>query len=52
MIKELVQEIVDQSNTEVAEKVAWEIIPDLAENLIRKEVESLSKKVQNKHSLS
>jgi DNA-binding response OmpR family regulator len=52
LILEVVREVSEESNSQAAEKVAWEIIPDLAENLIRKEVEILSKKVQDKHSLS
>ena len=50
--REVLEEVIESSNTQAAEKVAWEIIPDLAENLIRKEVENLSRKVQDKHSLS
>jgi DNA-binding response OmpR family regulator len=38
MIEEMVKEFCRQS----AEKVAWEIIPDLAENLIRKEIKEIS----------
>jgi hypothetical protein len=38
MLQEMVKEVCKQS----AEKVAWEVIPDLAENLIRKEIKSLS----------
>jgi uncharacterized hydantoinase/oxoprolinase family protein len=34
----MVKEVCSQS----AEKVAWEVIPDLAENLIRKEIKNLS----------
>lgn len=51
-LKELIQEVVQEMSKETIEGVAWEIIPDLAENLIRSEVESLSRKVQEKHSLS
>jgi CheY-like chemotaxis protein len=51
-LKDLIQEVVKDMSKETIEGVAWEIIPDLAENLIRNEVENLSKKVQNKHSLS
>ena len=39
MIEELVKEYCKQS----AEKIAWEVIPDLAENLIRKELKEISK---------
>jgi CheY-like chemotaxis protein len=52
MVKEIVQEVIAEMGRETSEKVAWEIIPDLAENLIRTEVERLSQKVQEKHSLS
>ena len=38
MIEEMVKEFCRQS----AEKVAWEVIPDLAENLIRKEIKDIS----------
>lgn len=42
MIEEMVKEFCRQS----AEKVAWEVIPDLAENLIRKEIKEISDSVQ------
>ena len=31
---------------QVAEKVAWEVIPDLAENIIRKEIKALTDAVE------
>lgn len=43
MIEEMVKEFCKQS----AEKVAWEVIPDLAENLIRKEIKEISESVQH-----
>lgn len=43
MIEEMVKEFCRQS----AEKVAWEVIPDLAENLIRKEIKEISESVQH-----
>jgi DNA-binding response OmpR family regulator len=43
MIEELVKEFCRQN----AEKIAWEIIPDLAENLIRKELKEISDSVQH-----
>lgn len=51
-IKEVVAEVLDGASKEAAERVAWEVIPDLAENLIKSEVKEISKKVQSKHSLS
>lgn len=41
MIEEMVKEFCKQH----AEKVAWDVIPDLAENLIRKEIKEISKSV-------
>lgn len=41
MIEEMVREFCRQN----AEKVAWEVIPDLAENLIRKEIKEISDSV-------
>lgn len=43
MIEEMVKEYCRQS----AEKVAWEVIPDLAENLIRKEIKEISDSVRH-----
>ena len=43
MIEEMVREFCQKS----AEKVAWEVIPDLAENLIRKEIKDISDSVQH-----
>ena len=31
---------------EVAEKIAWEVIPELAENLIRKELDKVLKEME------
>lgn len=52
LLKEMVKDVIEEMGRETSEKIAWEIIPDLAENLIRTEVEKLSQKVQEKHSLS
>lgn len=43
VIEDMVREFCRQS----AEKVAWEVIPDLAENLIRKEIKEISESVQH-----
>jgi DNA-binding response OmpR family regulator len=42
MIEDLVREYCRQT----AEKIAWEVIPDLAENLIRKELKDISESLQ------
>jgi hypothetical protein len=45
MVKKYVQEYMDQMFQKNVEKVTWEIIPDLAENLIRQELNKISSKV-------
>jgi len=47
MIKQHVKEYVDNMFKDKIEKIAWEIIPDLAENIIRKEITRISSKVLN-----
>ena len=42
-LEEMIKEFCRQS----AEKVAWEVIPDLAENLIRKEIKEISDSVKH-----
>lgn len=45
MLKEIVREVVAEYCRQGVDKVAWEVIPDLAENLIKKELQKLSDKV-------
>lgn len=47
MVKKYVKEYMDQMFNKSAEKVAWEVIPDLAENLIRQELNKISSKIIN-----
>jgi DNA-binding response OmpR family regulator len=51
MLNEIIEEKIKDVSKEIVERVAWEAIPDLAENLIRSEVKDISKKIQDKHSL-
>ncbi len=44
-IRIIVEEVVKKYCRESIEKVAWEVIPDLAENLIRKELHSISESI-------
>ncbi|MCP4912671.1 MAG: response regulator [Oligoflexia bacterium] len=46
MIEQMVEEAIEKKLNDKAESVAWEVIPDLAENLIKKEIESLSSQVR------
>ena len=47
MIKQAVKEYMDQMFQQKVEKIAWEVIPDLAENLIRQEIGKISNKILN-----
>lgn len=43
----LIEKWVKEACSETVEKVSWEVIPDLAENLIRKEIKELSDSVRH-----
>lgn len=43
----LIEKWVKEACSETVEKVAWDVIPDLAENLIRKEIKELSESVRH-----
>lgn len=47
MVKKYVKEYMDELFQKNSEKVAWEVIPDLAENLIRQELSKISTKILN-----
>jgi DNA-binding response OmpR family regulator len=47
MIKKHVKEYMDEMFKQKVEKISWEIIPDLAENLIRQEMSKISNKILN-----
>ncbi len=45
MLKEIVREVVAEYCRQGVDKVAWEVIPDLAENIIKQELRKLGDKV-------
>jgi hypothetical protein len=47
LIKKHVQDYMDKMFKEKVEKISWEVIPDLAENLIRQEMSKISNKILN-----
>ncbi|MGE3610802.1 MAG: response regulator [Bacteriovoracaceae bacterium] len=47
MVKACVKEYMDQMFQKNVEKISWEVIPDLAENLIRQELTKISTKIIN-----
>lgn len=42
VITPMVEKIIKDNSNKIIEKVSWEVIPDLAENLIKKEIQRLS----------
>ena len=52
LVKEEVGNRIEEINKSSVETVAWEVIPELAENLIKEELGNLSKSIQDKYSLS
>lgn len=47
LVKKHVKEYMDQMFKQNVEKVTWEVVPDLAENLIRQELSKISNKILN-----
>ena len=47
LVKKYVKEYMDQMFKQNVEKISWEVIPDLAENLIRQELGKISNKIIN-----
>lgn len=47
MVRKHVKEYMDEMFKKNVEKIAWEVIPDLAENLIRQEMSKISNKILN-----
>lgn len=47
IVKKCVKEYMDQMFKDKIEKISWEVIPDLAENLIRQELSKITTKVIN-----
>ncbi len=46
-LRRMVQEMVDEKAAEIIERVAWEVIPDLAEVMIQKEIQRLQQEVEH-----
>lgn len=47
LIERKVEEVINKKFSSSSEKVAWEVIPDLAENLIRSEIKKITESVLN-----
>ncbi|MDD0854447.1 response regulator [Halobacteriovorax sp. GB3] len=46
-LKPMIEELIKEACKSKVEEVTWEVIPDLAENLIRKEIKDISSTVMN-----
>lgn len=46
-LRRILQEMVDEKAAEIIERVAWEVIPDLAEVMIQKEIHRLQQEVEH-----
>jgi DNA-binding response OmpR family regulator len=46
-IKEAVEEYLQREARNIAEKVLWEIMPDIAENVVREELQKISKEIES-----
>ncbi len=46
-LREIVQKLVNEKAEEMIERIAWEVIPDLAEVMIRKEIARLQQEVEH-----
>jgi hypothetical protein len=45
----VIEQKVEKLCEQISERVSWEVIPDLAENLIRDELKAISKEVEADH---
>ncbi len=50
LVKKHVKEYMDQMFQKNVEKISWEVIPDLAENLIRQELSKIASKILNEQN--
>jgi CheY-like chemotaxis protein len=45
LIEKIAQRVLDRLSEKVVQEIAWEVVPDLAEGLIRREIEALKAKI-------
>ena len=45
LVERVAQRVVDKLSSKVIEEIAWEVVPDLAEGLIQKEIDTLKSKM-------
>lgn len=45
LVERVAQRVVDKLSSKVIQEIAWEVVPDLAEGLIRREIDLLKSKI-------
>ena len=45
LVERIAQRVVDKLSSKVIQEIAWEVVPDLAEGLIQKEIDALKSKI-------
>ncbi len=45
LVERIAQRVVDKLSSKVIQEIAWEVVPDLAEGLIRREIDVLKAKI-------
>lgn len=46
LVERIAQRVVDKLSAKVIQEIAWEVVPDLAEGLIQKEIDALKSRIQ------
>ena len=44
-MERMAQRVVDKLSSKIIQEIAWEVVPDLAEGLIQKEIDALKSKM-------
>jgi hypothetical protein len=45
LVERVAQRVVDKLSSKIIQEIAWEVVPDLAEGLIRREIDVLKSKI-------
>ncbi len=50
LVERIARLVVDKLSEKVVQEIAWEVVPDLAEGLIRREIDALKSEVEKSTS--
>ena len=45
LVERVAQRVIDKLSSKIIQEIAWEVVPDLAESLIRREIDVLKSKI-------